>query len=219
LLGSGRTTLLRSVVGLGASVDGEMRLGGEVVRVRSPVDALAAGIAYVPEDRSREGIVAGQSVGSNLLLAVWDRVARHFLLDEAAARRTAQELVERLDVRTEGLRQAIEQLSGGNQQKVVVGRSLASRPRVLLLDDPTAGIDIASRRDLLAHVRRFADEGGAVLLVSSELEELAAIADRVLVLSRGRVGEVLDRSTDGELTEAAIMAAIYRSAASSDIAA
>jgi ABC-type sugar transport system ATPase subunit len=183
------------------------------MRLRSPGDALAAGVAYVPEDRRREGIVPGQSVQANLLTGVWDRLTSHFLLDDGRARRTGQELVERLDIRTSGLGQLIEQLSGGNQQKVVVGRSLAGGPGVLLLDDPTAGIDIASRRELLGHVRRFADDGGSVLLVSSELEELAGIADRVMVLARGAVVRVIDPAKGDALTEATLLAAVQAGAA------
>ena len=101
--------------------------------------------------------------------------------------------------------------SGGNQQKVVVGRSLARGPDVLLLDDPTAGIDIGSRRDLLGHVRRFADDGGAVIIVSSELDDLSRIADRVVILVKGAVGRELERSRGDLLTEAAILSAIHTS--------
>lgn len=208
LLGSGRTSLLRTLVGLETGVTGSLRLNGRNVRFGSPREALAAGVAYVPEDRRREGIVPGQSVQANLLMGVWDRLARHFLLDDAQARRVGEELVERLDIRASNLGQLIEQLSGGNQQKVVVGRSLAGSPRVMLLDDPTAGIDIGSRRELLGHVRAFADEGGAVLLVSSELEELAGMADRVVILSRGSVTSVLDPARGDALNETSLLAAI-----------
>ena len=116
-------------------------------------------------------MVGGQSVQANLLLTVWDRLTQHFLINESRASEMSEGLIGRLDVKTSGQRQLIEFLSGGNQQKVVVGRSLARGPNVLLLDDPTAGIDIGSRRDLLGHVRRFADDGGAVVVVSSELED------------------------------------------------
>jgi len=207
LLGSGRTSLLRSIVGLEPAVQGRLTVLGRPERPRSPAQAVEAGIAYVPEDRRREGIVAGQSVQSNLLLGIWDRLVSHFLLDDDQVRREAGELIRRLSIRTAGRDQPIEHLSGGNQQKVVVGRSLARQPRVLLLDDPTAGIDIGSRRELLGHVRSFADAGGAVLLVSSELDELGAVADRVAVLWRGRLIRVLDAATD-DLSEASLLEAI-----------
>jgi ribose transport system ATP-binding protein len=213
LLGSGRTSLLRSIVGLEPAASGELRLAGEPIRPRSPADAADAGIAYVPEDRRRQGIVAGQSVQQNLLLGIWDRLVSHFLLSDDAANGVSRELIERLNIRTSGPSQLIEQLSGGNQQKVVVGRSLAREPRVLLLDDPTVGIDIGSRRELLGHIRRFADNGGAVVLVSSELEELGAVADRVIVLSRGRVTNVLDGGRGDDLSESGLLSAIHAPAA------
>ncbi len=166
----------------------------------------------MPEDRRREGIIPGQSVESNLLLGVWDRLVRHFLLDDGAADARARDLVERLGIRTAGTSQLIEHLSGGNQQKVVVGRSLARQPRVLLLDDPTAGIDIGSRRELLQHVRQFAEGGGAVLLVSSELDELAGVADRVLLLDRGCAARVFDRAAGDQLDEATLLHAMAAAA-------
>lgn len=136
-------------------------------------------------------------------------LTHHFLIQEPRARQQGGELIARLDIKTAGQRQLIEHLSGGNQQKVVVGRSLARGPDVLLLDDPTAGIDIGSRRDLLGHVRRFADDGGAVILVSSELDDLSRIADRVIILVRGAVGRELERSRGDAISEAAILSAIH----------
>ncbi len=208
LLGSGRTSLLRSIVGLEPGTQGELLVGGTRRRPASPADAIGVGIAYVPEDRRREGMVAGQSVESNLLLGVWDRLVRHFLLDDGAADARARELIEQLAIRTSGPDQLIEHLSGGNQQKVVVGRSMAREPRVLLLDDPTAGIDVGSRRELLGHVRRFADAGGAVVLVSSELDELSDVADRVLLLDKGAVVRVIDPAAGDQLDEATLLRAI-----------
>jgi ribose transport system ATP-binding protein len=209
LLGSGRSSLMRSIVGLEPDVRGSLRIAGRVTTIRSPSDALKAGVTYVPEDRRRQGIVAGQSVQANLLLNMWERLVTHFLIDERAASVRGAELMARLDVKSAGQRQLIEFLSGGNQQKVVVGRSMARGPAVLLLDDPTAGIDIGSRRDLLDHVRRFADDGGAVLLVSSELEDLARVADRIVILQHGAIGRILDRTVGDVLSEVTILSAIH----------
>jgi ribose transport system ATP-binding protein len=210
LLGSGRSSLLRSIVGLEPDVKGTMCRNGAEVRYGSPTAALQGGVAFVPEDRRRQGMIGGQSVQANLLLTMWGRLVRHFIISESRATTMSNELIDRLDVKTAGQRQLIEFLSGGNQQKVVVGRSIARGPNVLLLDDPTAGIDIGSRRDLLGHVRRFADEGGAVLVVSSELEDLGRIADRVLILARGAVDRVLDRDAGDVLSEANLLEAIHR---------
>jgi ribose transport system ATP-binding protein len=208
LLGSGRTSLLRSVMGLEPGVRGELRIDGRAARVKDPADAIAKGIVYVPEDRRREGIIAGQTVASNLLVSIWSRLTRLFLIREAEATRVAREMIERLQIRTSGGGQLIETLSGGNQQKVVVGRSLGVAPRVLLLDDPTAGIDIGSRRELLEHVRRFADDGHGVVLVSSELEELGLVADRIAILHAGRVARVLERDLGDDVSDAALLTAI-----------
>jgi ribose transport system ATP-binding protein len=201
------------MVGLEPGVTGSLRVGGREITLRSPTEALRAGLTFVPEDRRRQGMVAGQSVQANLLLSTWERLTQHFLIQEPRARERGAELIARLDVRTAGQRQLIEHLSGGNQQKVVVGRSLAREPKVLLLDDPTAGIDIGSRRDLLGHVRRFADEGGGVIIVSSELDDLARIADRVVILVRGAIGRELERAQGDLLTEAALLSPIHSGAA------
>jgi ribose transport system ATP-binding protein len=208
LLGSGRTSLLRALMGLEPDAQGRVALDGREIRARSPADATELGLAYVPEDRRREGVIEGQSVESNLLLSIWHALARFGLLRGREVRWRARSLIDRFGIRTAGPDQLIQHLSGGNQQKVVVGRALAMEPQVLLLDDPTAGIDIGSRRELLGHVRRFADAGNAVILVSSELEELAEVCDRVLILRRGTVGRTLSRTAGDAVTEASLLAAI-----------
>ena len=210
LLGSGRSSLLRSIVGLEPAVKGRLMRNGDETHFGSPTEALRGGVAFVPEDRRRQGMIAGQSVQANLLLTVWGRLTQHLLVSESRATKTSEGLIARLDVKTSGEKQLIEFLSGGNQQKVVVGRSLARGPNILLLDDPTAGIDIGSRRDLLGHVRRFADEGGAVIVVSSELEDLGRIADRVVVLAHGAVRQMLDRDAGDILSEANLLSAIHQ---------
>ncbi len=209
LLGSGRSSLLRSIVGLEPEVKGTLLRDGKESRFGSPTAALRGGVVFVPEDRRRQGVIAGQSVQANLLLTMWERLAHHFLISEPRATEASEGLIGRLDVKTSGQQQLIEYLSGGNQQKVVVGRSLARGPDVLLLDDPTAGIDIGSRRDLLGHVRRFADDGGAVVVVSSELEDLGRIADRVVILAHGAVSQVLSRDAGDVLSEANLLVAIH----------
>jgi ABC-type sugar transport system ATPase subunit len=195
-------------MGLEPDAQGRVALDGREIRARSPADATELGLAYVPEDRRREGVIEGQSVESNLLLSIWHALARFGLLRGREVRRRARSLIDRFGIRTAGPDQLIQHLSGGNQQKVVVGRALAMEPQVLLLDDPTAGIDIGSRRELLGHVRRFADAGNAVILVSSELEELAEVCDRVMILRRGTVGRTLSRTAGDAVTEASLLAAI-----------
>ena len=147
------------------------------------------------------------SVGANVLMAAWGRYARRGFIDDGAARKAARTLVEQLDVRTTGLDQEVRSLSGGNQQKVVVAKSLSTEPQVLLLDDPTVGVDIGSKRDILTEVRALAARGHGIVLVSSEFEELSALADRVLVLRSGAVRAILDRSAS-DLSEAELSHAV-----------
>ncbi len=191
LLGSGRTELIRALYGIDSPASGEIVVRGRRVGVRTTADALALGMALVPEDRRSQGLVLEHTVEENLLLPVWKRFARLGLIDDRAADAEANAAVANLNVKTRGLDQVVKFLSGGNQQKVVVGKSLASDPAILLLDEPTFGIDIRSKQDIMGKVREFADAGNAVLFVDTELEQMAATCDRVLVLERGRiVGEI-----------------------------
>jgi len=207
LLGSGKSELLRAVYGIDAVDKGAIELGGTPIGIRSPAHALTAGIALVPEDRGRAGLVREHTVGDNILMAAWGRFARAGFVDDRAATASAQSLVDQLHIRTRTLRQAVKTLSGGNQQKVVVAKNLSVSPHVLLLDDPTVGVDIGSKREILMEVRDLAAAGTAVILVSSELEELAGLADRVLVMRDGTIRAVLDRS-ETELSQEVLSRAV-----------
>ena len=208
LLGSGRSELLRAVFGIDPLDAGTIEIGGRKARIRGPADALAAGIALVPEDRGRAGLVREHSVGHNILMAAWRRFARLGFIDDGAARRSAAEFVEQLNIRTTGLDQDVKGLSGGNQQKVVVAKNLSVQPSVLLLDDPTVGVDVGSRREILLHARELAARGNGILLVSSEFEELSGMADRVLVMRDGAIARVFDRSAGDDLSVAALSRAV-----------
>jgi len=162
----------------------------------------------VPEDRARAGLVREHSVGQNALMAAWRQFSRAGFVDDGAARRTAVGLVEQLNIRTTGIGQPVKDLSGGNQQKVVVAKNLSVRPSVLLLDDPTVGVDIGSKREILTQVRTLAAGGDGIILVSSEFEELSGLADRVLVISDGAIVRILDRSVGDDLSEEALSRAV-----------
>ena len=208
LLGSGRTELLRAIFGIDRLEAGSIEIDGRTRRIRNPADAPRAGIALVPEDRARAGLVRDHSVAANILMATWSRFTRGGLIDDGAARHAARAFIEQLSIQASGLDQPVRSLSGGNQQKVVVARNLSVRPSVLLLDDPTVGVDVGSKRDILLGVRELARLGNAILLVSSEFEELAGVADRVLVLRDGRVLKTLDRATGDDVSLRALSKAV-----------
>ncbi len=202
-VGSGATSVGETVVGLRKPDGGTVRVAGEPVRPGSVPATLAAGVGFVPEDRHREGLVPLRSIAENMTLTVADRLGRYGFVSGAARRRTATALMARLDVKAAGPDQPVAALSGGNQQKVVMGRALASRPKVLVLLRPTAGVDVKSKESLLEQVAAAAAEGCAALIVSDELDDLRA-ADRVVVMFRGRVVDELPRGWDDRRMVAAI---------------
>ena len=208
LLGSGRSELLRTIFGIDRLDAGSIEMGGRPVRLRSPRDALDAGVALIPEDRARAGLVRDHSVGHNILMAAWRRFAKASVIDDGAANAAARRLVDQLQIRTTGLDQEVRSLSGGNQQKVVVAKNLTVDPSVLLLDDPTVGVDVGSKREILMEVRGLARKGKGIVLVSSEFEELSGVADRVLLLRDGGVLRVLDRADGDDLSVGALSRAV-----------
>ena len=206
LVGAGRTELARTLFGLTPADAGEIRVRGEAVRVDSPSAAIAHGIAYVPEDRRRHGVVPGMSVCANVSLAVLDELSRAGpagALDRARERTMAAGAVQRLGVKTPSIHVPVSSLSGGNQQKVALSRWLETRPSVLVLDEPTRGIDVGSKSEIHALMSDLAAEGVAILMISSELPEVLGMSDRVAVMRGGTVVEILDRA---EATQERILA-------------
>lgn len=215
LMGAGRTELLETIYGLHAhSRSGRIRMAGSPLAIRSPAEALAAGIALAPEDRKTDGLVLGQSVAWNLSLASLDRVLRRGLLSRGAERGRAMAAIADLGIKTPSPDQAVGTLSGGNQQKVVLAKGLATEPRLLLLDEPTRGIDIGAKREIYGLIEAWARDGMAILVASSELPELLAIADRILVLAEGRLTGSFSRE---EATEQALLQAAIPTSRSSEV--
>lgn len=192
LVGAGRSELLRLIYGAARPVAGTIRVGGQPVRVVTPGDALRAGIVLCPEDRKKEAILPIRSVLENINISARRRRATlGLMIDGRWERRNANERVRQLDVRTPTLEQPVSHLSGGNQQKVVLARGLSLPVRVLLLDEPTRGIDVGAKRELYAIMYELARRGLGVLMVSSELPEVLGVSDRVLIMRQGRLaGEV-----------------------------
>ncbi|MEV0642810.1 sugar ABC transporter ATP-binding protein [Streptomyces sp. NPDC050619] len=184
--GSGKIALAESFTGLHTPTSGTARLGGEQLPFGDVPAALRAGVGCVPRDRHGQGLVFGMTVGDNATLSVLDRLGRYGFVGTDRKRGFATELIERLDIHTEGPEQPVSDLSGGNAQKVVMARALASDPRLLVLINPTAGVDVKSKESLLARVDSAREDGTAVLVVSDELDDLRR-CDRVLVLFHGRV--------------------------------
>jgi ribose transport system ATP-binding protein len=199
LMGSGRSELARAVFGVDPLDAGEIRLRGERVRIGSPADAVGAGIVLVPEDRRSQGLVLDHGVQTNITLTLLRRLSRHAMLDDREGRRIAERSVKQLGIRVRSLGAPVRRLSGGNQQKVVLAKWLATEPDVLLLDEPTAGVDIGTKAEIVDLVRTLADEGKGVIVISSELAELLAMADRIVVLREGEIAQEVDRvEVEGE---------------------
>jgi rhamnose transport system ATP-binding protein len=194
LVNSGRTELARVLSGLSPADAGAIRLAGAPVTIDSPGRAAALGIAHVPEDRRQHGVVAPMSVTANCTLSVLPRLRRRGLLDRAREEQLARGFVERLRVKTASLRSEVATLSGGNQQKVALARALATDPKVLILDEPTQGVDVGAKAEIHARVAELAAQGLAVLAISSEVPELLALCDRIAVMSDGTVVAVLERA-------------------------
>jgi len=202
LMGSGRTELARAIFGAEPATTGAVRVGGRPVSRRGPSASIAAGVGFITEDRKRQGLMLQRPVGENITLTILDDVARFGVLDLGGERERAQGLVDRLRIRLASLDQETVNLSGGNQQKVVLARWLAARCRVLIFDEPTRGIDVAAKAEIYELIGELVEQGVAVLLISSEMPELLGLADRVAVLHEGTLQGVLNRA---EATQERIM--------------
>jgi erythritol transport system ATP-binding protein len=204
LMGAGRTELFESLMGMRPASAGEVLLRGRPEPKGTVQARIAAGLALVPEDRQRDGLVQTMSVRDNILLATVGRLTRAGLLRGGAEQRTAAGKVGDLDIRTPGVAALVTSLSGGNQQKVVLARALLTEPVVLLLDEPTRGIDVGAKAQIAEIMADLAAKGFGVLFISSELAEVTAMADRVLVMARGRLTAEF---SSANVTEEALVAA------------
>jgi ribose transport system ATP-binding protein len=202
LVGAGRTELAEALFGIRRILGGQVFLDGNPVVIRHPREAIAAGLLLVPEDRRHHGLVLADSVRNNFSLPNLDQLTRLGWVVGSRETRLGRELTERLRVKTAGLSKAVGLLSGGNQQKVVLGKWLARRPRVLIFDEPTRGVDVGARSEIYALMDQLAGDGVAILMISSDLEEVLGMSDRVLVLHEGRLVGELPRSA---LSEEAVM--------------
>ena len=204
LLGSGRTELARALFGIGPAPHGRVRLDGRQAVVHSPADATKIGLAYVPEDRKQHGLVLPMSVRENTTLTVLQSLARLTMIRPALERQMTDRFIGELNIRTPSREQAVNNLSGGNQQKVVLAKWLASNPRVLILDEPTRGIDVGAKAEVHSIMTDLAKQRVGILMISSELPEVLHMSDRILVMHEGRLTGSFSRE---EATEELIMLA------------
>jgi len=195
LMGSGRTELARCLFGIDKPDGGELLLRGDALDVSDTRRAIKAGVALIPEDRRAQGLVLDHSVRDNLLLPLLGSLRRGPLLDDGKAKALSASLIERFKIKVANPSRPVRLLSGGNQQKVVIAKWLGTDPDVLIMDEPTAGVDIGTKNEILETIRELADSGKAVLLISSEYAALLAVSDRVLVLREGRVVDDLARQS------------------------
>ena len=208
LVGAGRTELCRALFGIDLVDAGTVRVLGRVVRIRSPQDAVKASLALIPDDRQKNGLAVLLPLAHNVTHAGLDRVSPYGFLDLAAERSLASEYVQRLRIRSESIRQLAGRLSGGNQQKVVIAKWLFRNARVFLFDEPTRGIDVGAKVEVFQLMDELARSGAAILMVSSEMQELLQVADRILVMRHGRIaGELPGRTTQEQIMRYAALGA------------
>jgi len=210
LVGSGRSETAQIIFGTLPAERGEIRIDGRHVRIRRPADAIAHGIAYVPEDRGLQGLVKAMTLRENSTMAVLGQVSRSGFIQQRSEKLMALQAIEQLDIRATGTEQIVNKLSGGNQQKIVVSKWLASRPRILIMDEPTRGVDVGAKSEIHRLMSLLAAETGlGILMISSELPEILGMSDRVLVMREGRIVAEYDRA---EATQERIAAAMMSGA-------
>jgi rhamnose transport system ATP-binding protein len=202
-VGAGRTQLAELIFGLAPCDQGEILIYGKSVEIRSASDAVREGVAYVPEDRRHHGVILGMSVASNTTLASLRQISKYGFLRFEAEDAMARDFAERLRIKTASTDAPVRSLSGGNQQKVALARWLMILPKILILDEPTQGIDIGAKTEIYRLMRQLAGEGMAILMISSETTEVLGMSDRVAVMAGGKIAGILDR---GEATPYAILA-------------
>jgi len=190
LVGAGRTLLARAIFGIDPIDKGEIWIDAQKVDIDSPQKAIALGMGFVPEERTAQGLFLGMAVRQNITISALDKLCRLGFVNFREAKRLAQGYVQRLDIRTPNLQQRVRNLSGGNQQKVIIAKWLSLNPKVLILDEPTRGIDVGAKAEIHALMSQLAKQGVGILMISSELPEIMGISDRILVMHEGQlVGE------------------------------
>ncbi|MDO1445492.1 sugar ABC transporter ATP-binding protein [Rhodocytophaga aerolata] len=202
LMGAGRTEVARAICGLDPVDRGEMYVKGKKVRIDSTKEAFAQGIGYVSEDRKGVGLVPGMSVKQNITLASLEKYSKGWFVNETSESAVVSKMIDELRIKTAGLDQPVKYLSGGNQQKVVIGKVLLSSPDIIILDEPTRGIDVGAKAEIYKLIHQLTAKGIAIILISSELPEVLGLSDRILVMAKGRQRAIIPKA---EATQEKIM--------------
>jgi ribose transport system ATP-binding protein len=193
LMGAGRTELAKSIYGSLKIDKGTVYLEHHAVKIRSEHDALSCGIAYVSEDRKKDGLVLGLNVRENISLSALNEISKYQIINKSREKKEAEFYVDKMSIKTPSLRQRVKNLSGGNQQKVSIAKTLLTKPKVLILDEPTRGVDVGAKKEIYDLINEFKSQGIGIILISSEIPEILGICDRVMVMHEGAVSGFLDR--------------------------
>lgn len=194
LVGSGRSEMAQVIFGVTPAQSGDIYINGQKVMIKHPQDAVKHGIAYVPEDRGLQGLIKAMTIRENSSMAILDKISQHTFINREEEKEVAHNAIDQLSIRAYGIEQVVNKLSGGNQQKVVVSKWLASNPRVLIMDEPTRGIDVGAKSEIHRLMSQLAAEQGlAILMISSELPEIMGMSDRILVMRGGRIVAAFNR--------------------------
>ncbi|WP_047154654.1 sugar ABC transporter ATP-binding protein [Aneurinibacillus tyrosinisolvens] len=202
LMGSGRTEIARLLFGADRKKSGTVLLDGKEMTIHNPSDAIRAGIGFVTEDRKSQGLILGLSVRENMSLANLGSVSRRGIMSAASENRLSSEMMQRLNVKAKDAGQTVKSLSGGNQQKVVIGKWLGIKPKVLILDEPTRGVDIGAKKEIYTIMNQLTADGVTILMISSELPEILGMSDRIIVMHEGKIAAIMDKA---QATQESIM--------------
>lgn len=202
LMGSGRTEIMRAVFGLDPLDSGEIILKGEKLNIKGPKDSISKGIGFITEDRKDEGLILDESINDNIILPVISQFAKNHIINDSEVHDLVDMLVNRLKIKSESRNDPASSLSGGNQQKVVLAKWITISPQVLILDEPTRGVDVGAKREIYTLINELAEKGVAIIVVSSDLPELLGISDRIMVVHEGKITGELSRE---EATQEKIM--------------
>lgn len=193
LMGAGRTEIMEALFGYKKKDSGTIYLDGQRLNISKPADAIAAGLAFVTEDRKDKGLVTGMTVRENFTLTNLKAVSKNGILSAKSEHEETDRLIKRLHVKTSGREQTVKSLSGGNQQKIVIGKWINNQPKVLILDEPTRGVDVGAKKEIYQIMNELTEQGVSIIMVSSELPEVLGMSDRILVIHEGKIAKILMR--------------------------